>query len=83
MRYLAHRGLEAVHGEAAAGPFDFLARPADRDRAAASTARPVRRRARSRRPLPYLPLTPHGLPDEAVLRRLLRAANDPDLTINE
>ena len=31
----------------------------------------------------YLPMTPAGRPDEAVLRRLLDHRKDPDLTINE
>jgi predicted CXXCH cytochrome family protein len=82
VRYLAHRGLQSAHGAARAGPFDYLARTNDRigqlrllrDR---FDAHPVRR------PMPHLPLTPDGLPDEAVLRRLLQLRTDPDLTINE
>jgi hypothetical protein len=82
VRYLAHRGLRAAYGEAAAGPFDYLALPGDRRRQlgalkARFDARPVRR------PIPHVPLTPDGLPDEAVLGRLLRGRTDPDLTINE
>lgn len=81
VRYLVHRGLRSVHGHAAE-PFDYLAVPAARQRQGQALqlrfdAAPVRRL------LPYLPLTPTGLPDEAVLRRLLAERNDPDLTINE
>ena len=35
------------------------------------------------RTLPNLPLTAQGLPDEAVLLRLLKLRHDPDVTINE
>jgi len=82
VRYLVHQGLKAVHGEGGAGPLDFLARPADCERQLQSLrsrydATPVVR------PLPFLPLTAHGLPDEAVLRRLRERQIDPDLTINE
>ncbi len=81
MRYLGHRGLRSVHGRSAE-PFHYLAVPADRQRQLQALqlrfdSAPVRRL------LPYLPLTPAGLPDEAVLRRLLAKRNDPDLTINE
>jgi hypothetical protein len=82
VRYLAHRGLRAAHGEAAAGPYDYLGPPPDR----AAQLRALRQRfdaAPARGPHPYLPLTPAGLPDEAALRRLLEGRNDPDLTINE
>jgi predicted CXXCH cytochrome family protein len=82
VRYLAHQGLKAVHGEGGAGLFDFLGRPADRERQLRALrdrfdATPVAR------PLPFLPLTPIGLPDDAVLRRLRERRIDPDLTINE
>jgi predicted CXXCH cytochrome family protein len=82
VRYLAHRGLRAACGEAKAGPFDYTAVPAER----AEQLRALRARfdaAPLRRPLPYLPLTPQGLPDEAVLQRLRANRSDPDLTINE
>jgi predicted CXXCH cytochrome family protein len=80
VRYLAHRGLRSVHG-AAAGPYDYLARPAVR----AAEARALRERlaAPLRRPLPYLPLTPAGQPDESALRRLLQKRDDPDVSIHE
>jgi hypothetical protein len=81
VRYLAFRGLRAAHGEAGAGPFDYLAAPADRG--AQLRALRVRLDVPVHRPLPYLPLTPQGLPDEAVLQRLLEQRHDPDLTINE
>jgi hypothetical protein len=32
---------------------------------------------------PNLPLTPNGLPDDVVLKRLLLSRVDPDLTVNE
>jgi predicted CXXCH cytochrome family protein len=81
VRYLAHRGLVAAHGESV-GPFDYLGRPA--------TRREQLREMRSRFDAfpvrgahPHLPLDTHGLPDEGVLRRLLERRTDPDLTINE
>ena len=82
VRYLAHRGLQAVHGEAAAGPFDFQARRPER----LVQLRALREKYdRSAIPLtyPYLPLGPDGRPNDAVLRRLLERRTDPDLTINE
>jgi predicted CXXCH cytochrome family protein len=81
VRYLAHKGLKSVHGESA-GPFDFLARPVDRDR----QLRALRERFDAMpvlRPVPFLPLTTQGLPDDATLRRLRERRIDPDLTINE
>jgi len=82
VRYLAHKALKSVHGESGAGPFDFLARSADRERQLQALrerydANPVRR------PTPFLPLTAQGLPDDATLRRLRDRRIDPDLTINE
>ncbi len=82
VRYLAHRGWSGVHGEAASGPFDYLALPAKR----ASQLQAIKTRFDAvpiRKPYPYLPLTPKGLPDEAVLSRLREKRNDPDVTINE
>jgi hypothetical protein len=82
VRYLAHRGLRTACGEAAAGPFDYLAQPAQRE----TQLRILRGRfdnAPVRRRLPYLPLTPSGLPDEGALDRLQTNRHDPDLTINE
>lgn len=82
VRYLAHRSLRAAYGEEAAGPFDYVAIPTDRLRQLQALqsrydAKPVTR------PLPYVPLTPKGLPDAAVLDRLREKRNDPDLRINE
>jgi predicted CXXCH cytochrome family protein len=82
VRYLAHKSLKATYGEAGAGPFDFLARPADRERQLQALrqrfdAHPVAR------PIPFLPLTPQGLPDDAVFLRVRDRRTDPDLTINE
>ncbi len=82
VRYLAQRGLRRAFGESAAGTFDYLGKPTDR----AAQLRALRARfdaAPLARPLPYLPLTPQGHPDEAELRRLLGQRHDPDLTINE
>ena len=82
MRYLAHRGLRSVHGEQAVRAFDYLGTPAQRGAQlkilqARFDAMPVGR------PAPYLPLTAQGLPDDAVLHKLLAKRHDPDLTINE
>ena len=82
VRYLAHRGLRSSLGESAAGPFDYLGKPADR----ATQLRALRARfdaAPLGRPLPYLPLTSAGRVDDAAIQRLLNKRNDPDLTINE
>jgi predicted CXXCH cytochrome family protein len=82
VRYLVHRGLRSTYGEKPAGPFDYLATPGQR----AAQLRALRQRFDAepvRRPLPHLPLTPGGLPDDAALRRILKDRNDPDLTINE
>jgi hypothetical protein len=82
VRYLEHRGLRTAYGEAAAGPFDYLAGPRDRD----TQLNDLRLRFDSksiRRALPHLPLTPEGLPDGAVLNRLRTSRSDPDLRINE
>ncbi|MBO0698723.1 MAG: hypothetical protein J2P46_10035 [Zavarzinella sp.] len=80
VRYLAQRALRDSVGEA--GPFDYLGRAEDRSRQLRQwqeryDAMPVRRT------IPGLPLTPAGIPDDAVLRRLLDRRTDPDLTINE
>jgi hypothetical protein len=82
IRYLAHRGLRSALGEAAASPFDYLGSlPRCREQLRALSARfdagPVRR------PIPHLPLTSEGLPDEGILDRLRQKRNDPDVKINE
>lgn len=82
VRYLAHRGLRAAYGDAAAGPYDYLALPAER-RAQLRALRAKYDADPLRRPRPGLPLNPKGLPDDAVLDRLLGSRNDPDLTIHE
>jgi predicted CXXCH cytochrome family protein len=81
VRYLAHRGLRSAHGESAAGAFDYLAAPEAR----AAQLEGLRKKldVPLRRPLPYLPLTPRGRPDDDALRRLLEKRHDPDLTIHE
>jgi predicted CXXCH cytochrome family protein len=81
VRYLAHRGLLVKHADAANG-YDFLALPAHREiqlrvMRAKFDAAPVQR------PLPFLPLTPQGLPDQSVLDRLRARRHDPDVRINE
>src|SRR5207248_851905 len=82
VRYLAHRGLRSVHGEEAVRTFDYLATPAQR-RAQLKILQTWFDMTPIRRPASYLPLTAHGLPDDAVLRTLLDQRRDPDLTINE
>jgi predicted CXXCH cytochrome family protein len=82
VRYLAHRGLRAAYGEEKAGPYDYLALRAERTMQLKALqtsfdAAPIRR------PLPNLPMTPLGLPDENILGRLRGNRQDPDLTINE
>jgi predicted CXXCH cytochrome family protein len=81
VRYLMHRGLRDLPGESAVGEYDYLGLPAQRrDQVRALRARfdqPIRR------PLPGLPMTKDGHPDERVLRKLVEQRNDPDLTINE
>jgi len=82
VRYLAHRSLRSAYGEAAAAPFDYLATAPER----VAQLRALRARfdtAPIARPLPYLPLTTQGHPDDAALHRLLEKRHDPDLTINE
>jgi hypothetical protein len=82
VRYLGHRGLRTALGETIAGPYDYLAPPARR----AAQTQSLRERFDASpigRPMPYLPLTARGLPDDAILDRLLKARKDPDLTINE
>lgn len=82
VRYLAHRGLVAAHGAAAAGPYDYLATPTERGKQLGALrerfdAMPIRRT------LPNLPLTPAGLPDGPRLERMRTDRLDPDLTVNE
>jgi hypothetical protein len=82
VRYLAHRALRAEHGEAGAGPYDYLGPAATRG----AQLRALRARydaAPLRRAMPHLPITAQGRVDEAALRRLLDKRQDPDLTINE
>ena len=82
VRYLAHRGLRSAHGEVAAGPFDYLAAPAVR----LSQLRALQARYDAAPPKarpPQLPLTQDGVPDDDVLRRLIKTRHDPDLMIHE
>ncbi len=80
VRYLADRGLRTAHDTV--GTHDYLAPPADRLKQLLALrshfdVTPIRR------PLPYLPLTATGLPDETVLNHLRATRRDPDLTVNE
>jgi hypothetical protein len=82
VRYLAHRGLRSVHGDAGAGPFDYLQTAAK----CREQLRTLSKRFDSmpvQRAMPYLPLTSQGLPEESVLHRLKQKQNDPDVKINE
>jgi hypothetical protein len=81
VRYLAHRGLRSAHGDAAAGPFDFLAPTADRR----SALRALRDRfdAAPLRARQYLPLTPARRADDEALGRLSAGRKDPDVSIHE
>ena len=82
VRYLAHRGLRVAHGKTMSAEYDYLATPAQR-RVQLGTLRARFDATPLQRRLPYLPLTPEGLPDEIALRRLLDKRHDPDVTINE
>jgi predicted CXXCH cytochrome family protein len=83
VRYLMHRALRSLHGNAA-DDFDYRSGPAERAARLRglrlrmdSAARPERSR------YPYLPLTETGLFADDVYDRLLRTRNDPDVFINE
>jgi predicted CXXCH cytochrome family protein len=81
VRYLLHRGLRTMYGDAAE-PYDFLALPAQRTLQAAVLrerfdAKPVQRL------LPHLPLTSKRLPDDSAINRLRAGRRDPDVNINE
>ena len=82
MRYLLHRGLRTLHGEEAAGPYDYLGFPGER----AAQTRRLRERLDARIDAtrhPELPLTADGRLREDVLDALLKTRRDPDLVINE
>ncbi len=82
VRFLAQRGLRKALGDSDAGPYDYLASPADR----AAQIDAMRRRFDSK-PIDgkrrHLPLNAAGLPDESILNRLVKSRKDPNLTINE
>ncbi|MCI0376213.1 MAG: cytochrome c3 family protein [Gemmataceae bacterium] len=82
VRYLAHRGLRVAFGDEASGPFDYLGTPAQKQ-AQLSALQKRFDATPLRGPLPHLPLNAQGLPDDAVLRRLLGKRYDPDLSIHE
>lgn len=81
VRYLAHKALKSIGGGTQVS-WDTLARPEQR----ANQLQLLLRRYDAK-PLsgnyPNFPLKPNGLPDDAVLQRLLRQRSDPDLTVNE
>jgi predicted CXXCH cytochrome family protein len=83
VRYLLYRGLRSLHPDAVSG-YDYQGRPAERaaqlrglTQRLQSAARPARGR------YPYLPLTANGRIADEVFDRLLRARNDPDVSVNE
>jgi predicted CXXCH cytochrome family protein len=83
VRYLAHRALRSLHGDAVRD-YNYQGSAAERTEqlrrlrlTLAGLARPDPSR------YPYLPLTAAGRMADNVLDRLLRARNDPDVTINE
>lgn len=81
VRYLAHKALKSIEGGAQVS-WDTLARPEQR----ALQLQMLSRRYDARPIIgnyPNLPLTPNGLPDDVVLKRLLLSRVDPDLTVNE
>jgi hypothetical protein len=83
VRYLTHRALRSLHGEAAKD-FDYQGSPATRAEQLRGLRLIVERAARpdpSR--YPHLPLTVAGRLADDVLDRLLRTRSDPDVFINE
>jgi predicted CXXCH cytochrome family protein len=83
VRYLAHRALRSLHSRRALD-YDYQGSPAER----AAQLRQLRLTLESparldRRRYPYLPLTGAGRFADDVFERLLRARNDPDVSINE
>jgi len=82
-RYTMHKALRSLHGPAA-NDYNYQGSPAERATqlrrlrlTLESSARPDRGR------YPYLPLTTEGRFADDVFDRLLRARNDPDVSINE
>lgn len=81
VRYLAHRAMKGVYPETASG-FDPFAVASER-RAQIDALRTRFDQTPTPTARQFLPLTPAGRVDDAVLRRLLNRRNDPDVTINE
>ena len=81
VRYLSLRGLRSIHGPSVETEYDYLAKPAVRS----AQMKGLRAKIDGplQQPYPYLPVTPSGRPDDAILRRLLGTRNDPDVTVNE
>jgi predicted CXXCH cytochrome family protein len=77
VRYLLHRALAGKTPD-----YDHLA-PADAQRRYWNELRQRFDAAPIRRPLPFMPLTRDGLPNDGRLVELWRGASDPERTINE
>jgi predicted CXXCH cytochrome family protein len=83
VRYLAHRGLRSIHGDKVA-IYNYLANPDERRVALRTIETECLGRTKSSDNLhPNLPLDSDGQMERAVLERLLRKRNDPDVIINE
>jgi predicted CXXCH cytochrome family protein len=83
VRYLAHRGLRSIYGQKVE-TFNYLASRDERDAALKTMEKEWSGRIKSSdRIHPYLPLDSEGQLERAVLERLLRKRNDPDVFINE
>jgi predicted CXXCH cytochrome family protein len=83
VRYLTYRALRSLHGQAA-NSYDYQGSPAERTaqlaalrRALGDAVHPEQGR------YPYLPLSTTGGFLDDVFERLLRARNDPDVSVNE
>lgn len=81
VRYLTHKALKSAGGGSPIS-WDTLGRPEQRTQQLQMLSRRFDAKPATGT-YPNLPLTPNGLPDEAVLRRLFKARLDPDVTINE
>lgn len=81
VRQLLYRALVSSSAERDPPYFDPLGTPLERQRQSEAWRR-IFERPRTKAP-PSWPTTPDGRPDEILLRRLLSARRDPDVTINE
>jgi predicted CXXCH cytochrome family protein len=83
VRYLLYRGLRSMHPDAVSG-YDYQGRPAERAAQLRSLTQRLQSAARPEHSrYPYLPLTPDGRFADEVFDRLLKARNDPDVSVNE